>query len=160
MANGPDAGANRKRPLGTGQLVPPLFAQIRAQQYFLEAVEQEVASVITDLRDNVYPKYCEDKKFSGPLITSWIDKYNLRDPEGAPLDWVRSCAEHTLHAWSRKDGLDWAKPHVGWPELTVEQDCWARCNGLPAFETWIVDQEEVYKLTANLRDLPEYTSYD
>src|ERR1035437_7595953 len=66
MANGPDAGANRKRPLGTGQLVPPLFAQIRAQQYFLEAVEQEVASVITDLRDNVYPKYCEDKKFSGP----------------------------------------------------------------------------------------------
>jgi hypothetical protein len=155
-----NAPSDRKRLLGNGQLAPPLLARIRAQQYFLEAVQEEVSNVIIDLREIVYPKYCEAREFSTSLIADWAKEYNFLDLERTIVDWIRSCTELTLYAWSIKDGFEWARTFPGRPEMTVDVESWAKCNGLPAIETWVVDQHDAYKLTANIADLPNFASYD
>jgi hypothetical protein len=83
--------------LGRGQLAPPLLARIRAQQYFLAAVEDETPHVIADLRDTVYPRYCAARRFGTPIVTKWIEDHHLIDPSGRALEWAKSCAEHTLY---------------------------------------------------------------
>jgi hypothetical protein len=141
-------------------LVPPLLARIRAQQYFLAAVEDETPHVIADLRETVYPRYCAARRFGTPIVAKWIEDHHLVDASGRALEWAKSCAEHTLYQWSLNDGHAWAKLIAGRPTLTAEDSGWARCGGLPAFETWLLDENDAYQLVAGLGELPEYTSYD
>jgi len=155
-----DMNGSRKHLLGKGQLAAPLTAQIMARQYFLAAVEDQVSEVIMDLRDIVYPNYCETRGRGVPSLAKWMQDHHLVDPLCQPLDWARSCAEHTLYQWALDDRLPWASRIPGRPSLTGDKYGWARCNDLPAFETWLVLEDDAYPLIAGLGELPEYTSYD
>jgi hypothetical protein len=156
----PTSPRNDKHLLGHGQLTPPLIATIIARQYFLAAIEDQVGSVIADLRDEIYPEYCLRDGQRVPPLCEWAEKHGLSDTSGQPIDWVRSCAEHTLYQWALNEQRPWANRVPGRPTLTAEEYRWARCNDLPAFETWLTRDSDAYPLIAELGELPDSTSYD
>ncbi len=156
----PSSAGGNKHLLGHGQITPPLIATIIARQYFLAAIEDQVGAVIADLRDEIYPEYCLRDGQRVPPLCEWAEKYHLSDASGQPIDWVRSCAEHTLYQWALNERRRWANRVPGRPDLTAEEYGWARCNHLPAFETWLTCDSDAYPLIAELGELPESSSYD
>jgi hypothetical protein len=157
---------NRKISLGRGQLVPVLAKRISAQQRFLAAIHKETPDVIADLREDVFPFYQERQSFSTDLIRNWACRWNLIDLDNLPLDFVRSAAEHTLYAWAlaSPSRSAWPVAIEGRPKLTLRANnpiSWAEVNGLPAFETWLVDNEsDAQDLLAPNGELPDGRHYD